>query len=63
MEISKKILDKYELLQHEFLRDTGCDSVLLRHKKTGARIALIPSEMFEKKMHQAMEYAALKPEK
>ena len=44
MEISKKILDKYELLQHEFLRDTGCDSVLLRHKKTGARIALIPSE-------------------
>ena len=44
MEISNKILEKYELLQHEFLKDTGCDSILLRHRKTGARIALIPSE-------------------
>ena len=44
MEISSKILNKYELLQHEFLKDTGCDSMLLRHKKTGARVALIPSE-------------------
>ena len=44
MEISGKILDKYEVLQHEFLKDTGCDSVLLRHRKTGARVALIPSD-------------------
>ena len=40
MDVSKKILDKYELLQHEYLKDTGCDSLLLRHKKTGARVAL-----------------------
>ena len=44
MEVSKKILDKFELLQHEFLKDTGCDSLLLRHRKTGARVALLPSE-------------------
>ena len=44
MDVSKKILDKYELLQHEYLKDTGCDSLLLRHKKTGARVALLPSE-------------------
>ena len=44
MDVSKKILDKYELLQHQYLKDTGCDSLLLKHKKTGARIALLPSE-------------------
>ena len=44
MEISSKILEKYDLLQHQYLKDTGCDSVLLRHKKTGARVALLPSE-------------------
>ena len=44
MDVSKKILDKYELLQHQYLKDTGCDSLLLRHKKTGARVALLPSE-------------------
>ena len=42
MEISSKILEKYDLLQHQYLKDTGCDSVLLRHKKTGARVALLP---------------------
>ena len=44
MDVSKKILDKYEVLQHQYLKDTGCDSLLLRHKKTGARVALLPSE-------------------
>ena len=44
MEISSKVLEKYELLQHEFLKDTGCDSLLLVHKKTGARVALLPSD-------------------
>ena len=44
MEISSKISEKYELLQHEFLKDTGCDSLLLVHKKTGARVALLPSD-------------------
>ena len=44
MEVTNKILDKYELIQHQYLKDTGCDSLLLRHRKTGARVALLPSE-------------------
>lgn len=44
MDLSNKILDKYEVLQHQYLEDTGCDSLLLRHIKTGARVALLPSE-------------------
>ncbi len=44
MNVSEKILEKYEVLRHQYLEDTGCDSLLLRHKKTGARIALLPSE-------------------
>ena len=44
MQVTKKILDKYEVLQHQYLTDTGCDSLLLHHKKTGARVALLPSE-------------------
>ena len=44
MEVTNSILEKYDLLQHQYLKDTGCDSLLLRHKKTGARVALLPSE-------------------
>ena len=44
MDVTNKILDKYEILQHQYLKDTGCDSLLLRHRKTGARVALLPSE-------------------
>ena len=44
MDINNKILEKYEVLQHQYLKDTGCDSLLLRHKKTGARVALLPCE-------------------
>ena len=44
MNVTEKILEKYDVLQHEYLKDTGCDSLLLRHKKTGARVALLPSE-------------------
>ena len=44
MDVSNKILDKYEVLQHQYLKDTGCDSLLLRHKKTGARVALLPCD-------------------
>ena len=44
MEVSNSILEKYDLIQHQYLKDTGCDSLLLRHKKTGARVALMPSE-------------------
>ena len=44
MDVSNKILEKYELLQHQYLKDTGCDSLLLRHRKTGARVALLPWE-------------------
>ena len=35
-------LSAYEVIAHEFLTDAGCDSWLLRHKKTGARVALLP---------------------
>ena len=35
-------LAAYEVLAHEFLPDVDSDSWLLRHKKTGARIALLP---------------------
>ena len=44
MEVTNRILEKYDLLQHQYLKDTGCDSLLLRHKKTGARLALLPCE-------------------
>ena len=44
MEVTNSILEKYDLLQHQYLKDTGCDSLLLRHKKTGARVALLPCE-------------------
>ena len=36
MEVTNSILEKYDLLQLQYLKDTGCDSLLLRHKKTGA---------------------------
>ena len=35
-------LSAYEVVSHEFLSDIDSDSWLLRHKKTGARIALLP---------------------
>ena len=35
-------LSAYEIISHEFLPDVDSDSWLLRHKKTGARIALLP---------------------
>jgi len=44
MEVTNSILEKYDLIRHQYLKDTGCDSLLLRHKKTGARVALLPSE-------------------
>ena len=37
-------LPAYEAVAHEFLGDVDSDSWLLRHKKTGARIALLPRE-------------------
>ena len=40
MDIQK--LAAYEVISHEFLPDVDSDSWLLRHKKTGARIALLP---------------------
>ena len=43
MDVSNKILEKYEVLQHQYLKDTGCDSLLLRHKKTGQ---LLPTRFF-----------------
>ncbi len=35
-------LPAYEVISHEFLPDIDSDSWLLRHKKTGARVALLP---------------------
>ena len=35
-------LAAYEVIAHEFLPDVDSDSWLLRHKKTGARVALLP---------------------
>ena len=35
-------LSAYEVIAHEFLPDVDSDSWLLRHKKTGARVALLP---------------------
>ena len=37
-------LGVYEVEQHEYLPDIGSDSFVLRHKKSGARIALLPNE-------------------
>ncbi|MBR2730276.1 MAG: insulinase family protein [Lachnospiraceae bacterium] len=34
----------YEVLSHEYLPDVDSDSWLLRHKKTGARVALLPKD-------------------
>ena len=37
-------LSAYEVIAHEYLPDVGSDSWLLRHKKTGARVALLPKD-------------------
>lgn len=37
-------LQAYEILEHRFLNDVHSDSYLLRHKKTGAMVALMPNE-------------------
>ena len=37
-------LSAYEVIAHEYLPDVGSDSWLLRHKKTGARAALLPKD-------------------
>ena len=34
----------YEVVSERYLEDIGSDSFILRHKKTGARIALLPNE-------------------
>lgn len=39
-----RALGIYEILEHRFLKDIGSDSYVLRHKKSGARIALLPNE-------------------
>ena len=35
-----RALGTYEILEHRFLKDIGSDSYVLRHKKSGARIAV-----------------------
>ena len=41
---SDDVLNKYEVVSSEYLEDIGCEGWLLAHRKTGARIALLPSE-------------------
>ena len=36
--------EQYEVIQHEFIEDICSEGFILRHKKSGARIALIPNE-------------------
>ena len=43
-ELSQENLQQYEVMDHRFLPDINSDSYILRHKKTGARIALLPNE-------------------
>ncbi len=40
---SDAVLALYEVEAHKFLEDVNSDSWLLRHKKTGARVALLPA--------------------
>lgn len=40
----KTMLDAYELLSREEIRDVRAEGYLLRHKKTGARIAVLSNE-------------------
>ncbi|MDO5475704.1 MAG: insulinase family protein [Eubacteriales bacterium] len=44
--MAQEIMDlpAYEVVSHEYLADAGSDSWLLRHRKTGARIALLPGK-------------------
>lgn len=37
-------LKEYEIIEHRFLKDINTDSYLLKHKKTGARVALMPND-------------------
>ena len=37
-------LGTYKVEQHRFLEDVGCEGYVLRHRKSGARIAVMPNE-------------------
>ena len=37
-------LGTYKVEQHRFLEDIGCEGYVLRHRKSGARIAVMPNE-------------------
>ncbi len=39
-----RALGTYTIEQHHYLKDINCDSYVLRHIRTGARIALLPNE-------------------
>ncbi len=45
MELLKGIerLGTYQVVEHHDLKDVGCEGYVLRHKKSGARIALLPN--------------------
>lgn len=37
-------LDAYEIIENRMIEDLGCMSVLMRHKKTGAKVALLAND-------------------
>ena len=37
-------LENYEIIEHKYLNDIHSDSYLIKHKKTGARLALLPND-------------------
>lgn len=43
LNLSEEVMDVYEIQQRRFLPDLDCEGLLLRHKKTGARVVLIPN--------------------
>ena len=44
MKFTNQITERYEIVQQEDLSDIGSEGILLRHRKTGARIALMPND-------------------
>ena len=41
-------LKTYEIKEHKFLSDINTDAYVLSHKKTGARVVLMPNDVENK---------------
>lgn len=44
LNLSDEVKDVYEVKERRFLPDLDCEGLLLSHKKTGARVVLIPND-------------------